>query len=48
VLSDIAIENLAATGAKQAAIIIGLPESPVTALKLVGADVEGLNAEKEQ
>lgn len=32
--SDITIENLRATGARQAAIIVGLPESPVTALKL--------------
>jgi polygalacturonase len=31
---DITIENLTATGAKQAAIIVGLPESPVAGLKL--------------
>jgi hypothetical protein len=32
--SDITIENLTATGAKQAAVIVGLPESPITGLKL--------------
>lgn len=31
---DITIENLTATGAKQAAVIVGLPESPVAALTL--------------
>jgi hypothetical protein len=39
--SDITIENLTATGAKQGAIIIGLPESPVTALKLTNVHIEG-------
>jgi polygalacturonase len=38
--SGITIENLRATGAKQAAIIIGLPESPVTALKLANVHIE--------
>ena len=38
--SDITIENLTATGAKQAAIIVGLPESPVTALKLIRVHIE--------
>lgn len=38
--SDITIENLTATGAQQAAIIVGLPESPVTALKLTRVHVE--------
>jgi polygalacturonase len=32
--SGITIENLTATGAKQAAIVVGLPESPVAALTL--------------
>lgn len=32
--SDITIDNLTATGAKQAAVIVGLPESPVSALTL--------------
>ncbi|MFL6633022.1 MAG: glycoside hydrolase family 28 protein [Massilia sp.] len=38
--SDITIENLSATGAKQAALIVGLPESPVTALKLRRVHIE--------
>jgi polygalacturonase len=38
--SDITIENLTATGAKQAAIIVGLPESPVTALRLTRVRIE--------
>jgi polygalacturonase len=38
--SDITIENLRATGAKQAAIIVGLPESPVMALKLNRVHIE--------
>jgi polygalacturonase len=32
--NDITIENVTATGAKQAAIIVGLPESPIRNLKL--------------
>jgi hypothetical protein len=38
--SDITIENLEATGAKQAALIVGLPESPVTALTLRRVHIE--------
>jgi hypothetical protein len=38
--SDITIENLTATGAKQAALIVGLPESPVTALRLSRVHIE--------
>lgn len=38
--SDITIENLKATGAKQAAIIVGLPESPVAGLKLAHVHIE--------
>lgn len=38
--SDITIENLKATGAKQAALIVGLPESPVTALTLRRVHIE--------
>jgi polygalacturonase len=40
--SDITIENLRATGAKQAAIIVGLPESPVVRLKLKGVHIESV------
>jgi polygalacturonase len=38
--SDITIENLTATGAKQAAVIVGLPESPVGALRLAHVHIE--------
>jgi polygalacturonase len=38
--SGIKIENLTATGAKQAAVIVGLPESPVTALSLEHVHIE--------
>jgi hypothetical protein len=38
--SDITIENLSATGAKQAAVILGLPEAPVTALRLSNVHIE--------
>ncbi|EEF26321.1 Polygalacturonase precursor, putative [Ricinus communis] len=38
--SDITIENLTATGARQAAIIVGLPESPVTGLKLTNVRIK--------
>lgn len=38
--SDITIENLTATGAKQAALIVGLPESPVTGLKLANVHIK--------
>lgn len=39
--SDITIENLTATGARQAAIIVGLPESPVSGLKLTNVHIKG-------
>jgi polygalacturonase len=38
--SGITIENLQATGARQAAIIVGLPESPITALTLNRVQIE--------
>ncbi len=38
--SDITIANLTATGARQAAVIVGLPESPVTALTLNHVHIE--------
>lgn len=38
--SDITIENVTATGARQAAIIVGLPESPVTGLKLTNVRIK--------
>jgi polygalacturonase len=38
--SGITIENLTATGARQAAIIVGLPESPLTALNLSRVNIE--------
>lgn len=36
---DIAIENMTATGAKQAALIMGLPESPIKNLVLKNVDI---------
>ena len=36
---DIAIENLTATGAKQAALIMGLPESPIKNLSLKNVNI---------
>jgi polygalacturonase len=37
--NDIAIENLTATGAKQAAILVGLPESPIRNLRLTNVHI---------
>ena len=36
---DIHISNLTATGAKQAWIIVGLPESPITSITLTGVHI---------
>jgi polygalacturonase len=38
---DITIENVTATGAQQAAIIVGLPESPIRNLKLINVHLSG-------
>jgi polygalacturonase len=38
---DITIENVTATGARQAAVIVGLPESPIRNLKLVNVHLAG-------
>ena len=38
---DITIENVTATGAKQAALIVGLPESPIQNLKLIHVHLSG-------
>ena len=37
--NDIVIENLTATGAKQAAIVVGLPESPIRSLRLTNVHI---------
>ena len=37
--NDIVIENLTATGAKQAAIVVGLPESPIRNLRLTNVHI---------
>ena len=39
---DITIENVTATGARQAAVIVGLPESPIRNLKLINVHLAGL------
>jgi polygalacturonase len=39
---DITIENVTAVGAKRAAIIVGLPESPIRNLKLVNVHLAGV------
>jgi len=36
---DITIENVTATGAKQAAVIVGLPESPILNLRLTNVHI---------
>lgn len=46
--SDITIENLTATGAKQAAVIVGLPESPITALTLRRVHIQSEQAAQIQ
>jgi hypothetical protein len=38
---DITIENVTATGARQAALIVGLPESPIQNLKLIHVHLSG-------
>lgn len=38
---DITIENVTATGARQAAVIVGLPESPIRNLKLINVHLAG-------
>ena len=38
---DITIENVTATGARQAALIVGLPESPIRNLKLIHVHLSG-------
>ena len=38
---DIAIENVTAAGARQAALIVGLPESPIQNLKLIHVHLSG-------
>lgn len=38
---DILIENLTATGAKQTGVIAGLPESPITTIKLENVHISG-------
>jgi polygalacturonase len=38
---DITIENVMATGARQAALIVGLPESPIRNLKLIHVHLSG-------
>jgi hypothetical protein len=38
---DITIENLTATGAKQAGVIMGLPESPIKNLVLKNVNISG-------
>lgn len=38
---DILIENLTATGAKQTGVIAGLPESPITTIKLDNVHISG-------
>lgn len=38
---DITIENVTATGARQAAVIVGLPESPIRRLTLTNVHLEG-------
>ena len=39
---DITIENVTATGARQAAVIVGLPESPIRNLTLTNVHLEGM------
>ncbi len=39
---DITIENVTATGARQAAVIVGLPESPIRGLTLTNVHLEGM------
>lgn len=36
---DITIENLRATGAREAAVVVGLPESPIRGLKLINVSI---------
>jgi polygalacturonase len=39
---DITIENVTATGARQTAMIVGLPESPIRNLKLINVHLSGI------
>jgi polygalacturonase len=38
---DITVENVTATGARQSAVIVGLPESPIQNLKLINVHIAG-------
>ena len=45
---DITISNVRATGSKEAAVVVGLPESPILGLRLINVSIEAAKGAKLQ